>query len=304
MEKERGVLDVILAALEEVKKSSFFSHNTKEIFLEAPYTIIELENGDQGIAANYDYIDQRKDDAVMEKIRENEILAKELLEKSRHDVLLYHTILVNDFKDNLTLQSVRVAILSALSRGTESYLQSRGVKIKGDLSFHLDSLAVPDDSITFIGFGGNVLKALNSDKYRDIYVSDYKYTPRKLKMAKFMKTAYPDKNLTFVDPTHNNYILENSNVAWVTASSMSNGTVDSLIDGAVKCREVIFQGATGAIFPMPLFERSVTRVVCPNINFDFLSCAKQFREGKETDEYFKKFPKFVDRTIKNMYLHL
>ena len=298
------ILNEIFSTLKTLKKENFFKYNIKEIFLELPYTIVELENGHQGIAANYDYLDQRKLDYVQEKLNQNIKLSVALLEKSKKDPLLCETLLIPHYKNNLTLQSIRVAILAALSGGTEEYLNSRGITISPDISFKLDDLSIPGDSIAFIGFSGNIVFALKSKNFKKIFVSDCLYTAMKLKMAKLIQMAHPDKNISFTDLTHNTFILKQSSVTWITASSLCNDTINSLLTEAINCREVILQGASGSIFPVPFFENGVTRILCPDIDFDFLSSAKKFMKGKEFEEYFMGYCSYMDNALKSQYLTL
>ncbi|MBI2707617.1 MAG: hypothetical protein HYX35_04830 [Proteobacteria bacterium] len=183
---------------------------------------------------------------------------KNFLEK---DPLLLKQLWDEDMVVNPFLKcTLQTSLLSALSYPLFEMSDAAGFKMKlGGLS--LAGLTQPGDAVTVIGLGGYLHSALKNPDVRRVFLADlYLERPHAIQEIEQLRKRHPDKELLVSDGSENESILRQSQIACITASSLSNGTLPSFLASTRNCRATILQGKSGNVFPTALFRAGITHV--------------------------------------------
>lgn len=245
------ILAQILHDLKDAYGTEFETLNIKDISLRQIYTVVELTNGFQGVALNYDNygyeVDRRHYLA--------QHIEKELISISKGDNLLYNRLLAKDSLTTLFEQSVCVAILNALSQPfiNNSFLSSHGLYVEEGVSA-LFSITKEGDTLCLIGFGGALPYAIQDSNIERIFVSELRYFGQGKKEIdqELTRMGFPFKGKEFEisDGSDSLDMIKRSDILCVTGSAFCNNTMDSLLAASGNRREVILQGHSCSFTPL------------------------------------------------------
>ena len=235
------------------------SYSISDLILDQSFSIVRLNTGWIGIAMNYGVIYEGR-----EKMRQEAARLKGLLAQ---DPLLLKTLWDWNQPINSFLRAaLQTSVLSALSKPLFEFSESAGFYRKpGGLP--LSQVTQPKDSVAVIGLGGYLHSALKDPNVIRVFLADlYMDRPHALKEIDMLRKQYSQKQLLVSDGSQNAEILSQSQVACITASAISNGTLSSLLKPAEICRSVILQGKSGNLFPPSLFQAGVTHITTYDIS--------------------------------------
>ncbi len=119
-------------------------------------------------------------------------------------------------------------------------------------------------SATVVGFGGFLDYIIRRTAIPVVHVCDLGYRGRQREMDSAIDAygrAFPFKAITISDGSDRRLRLGSADIVTITGSAFCNGTMDELIELSAGARELMVQGQSASMFPMPLFDRGVTAVV-------------------------------------------
>lgn len=265
-----------------------------KINLQYLYTVIELNNGEIGVAMNYANAGFSNSKNVFAAQKDSTYL----LNQTKKDALLINTLLDGCYAKKLSLshQSVLCAIFSALCR---RLYDSSTLNIKTG-SINLNELARNNDKISIIGFGGYMEQALRSDKFSHVFIADLLYSElegKNMLDARIEKyKTYPEnKQVVLHDGVNNNLFIEKSDIVCVTGSALCNGTMQELLEASRSCRSVIVSGHSGLLPPTIYFGYGVTHIGWSSIPTGFMHLLEEYNET------LKPFDHFIDNALQPKY---
>jgi len=243
------ILDAISDTVRRICETSSLS--IRDLFLGNFYNVVELSDGSTGAALHYGRFASPAD------AEENR---SRLLAAVSQDPLL-DRFLHTDLPDSLRL-SLRVAVLSALSRK----LIIRGVGFR--MVTCMDVLPHPlpwqaAKAAVVVGFGGYLCEFLRTPNLRSVHVVDLTYIVRRNEIEAHLepyRQADPSRQITASDGSDTSARLAEADLTAITGSALCNGTMDFLLDAAARCRFVIVQGNSAAVYPPALFAAGVGMV--------------------------------------------
>lgn len=268
-----NLLDNILRDIGRQKDIS--QHRIDDFYVCSPFTVVRLNDGSIGSAGNYDIQNHTKDynrSEVKDKYQKL-IEGDPLLLKSLAGAISYVDV------------SLKVAIISALSQSllTPEIISHAGLVYEDYVNPQplLEKLLKASDKVILIGYGGGLDVFCTSEKVKNLVVCDFMFDQRKYKDIAWRRIKNLSSNLSHIhlisDISQQNYLAD-ANVCYITGSAVCNGTMETLLDLATQCREIIVQGPSCSLFPVEFFRRSITL---------FLTNKKgneEFRRGMSTDD--------------------
>lgn len=220
------------------------------LIVDQAFSVVHLRTGHIGLSMNYGVVFSGR-----EKMRKAGVQLKAELSK---DPLLLNSLWdMNIEMDPFLRCSLQTSLLSALSKPLlVTPTVSKFKKVDGGIS--LREVVREGDSVAVIGLGGYLQAALENPLVKTVYLADYFVTqPERKNMIESLKRTNSEKEFIVTDGSENASILAQSQIACITASSLSNGSLDSLLDSCKACRTVILQGHSGHVWPEFLFKRGV-----------------------------------------------
>lgn len=224
------------------------------------FTAVLLNDGSQGVAINFNNVSGPHRASFNHA--HYDVLLKRLLS---NDPLLLDSFLRQSELDCLG-QSVRLAVLNALSRGmlNDEWLQAnRGLELhEGYLD--LASFFRPNDSVAMIGCTGNYsCRAVGGiADLGTVYFSDFEYVePFKQGIIDCIQQnfAHPEK-VVFSAGMDNEAICRKADVVVVISDTLCTNTLDELLIWSSNAREVLITGRSYAADPIHLFQRGASGI--------------------------------------------
>jgi uncharacterized protein (DUF4213/DUF364 family) len=182
---------------------------------------------------------------------------KALVGSSLMDVA--HTLL--EMK-GLKARSLAVATLSALSRPLiqAKMLEKRGIIThKADITTQIR----PDDIVTMVGYAGIVSRVVG--KCKEFHVTEMRRQNILQTLLIGEDVHYSSDGVTLHTEKENREIISRSDVVFITASTLANGTLDELLGYTARARTVIVYGPSGSIIPDVVLARGVDYLTGVNI---------------------------------------
>ena len=250
------LLDKILTDI--CQQKDIARHRIDDFYVCSPFTVARLDDGSIGSAGNYD-VQNHTNRYSSSEIRDK---YKKLIEG---DPLLLRSLAGTTGYVDISL---KVAIISALSQSLlrPEVISSAGLVCKDYTNPQplLEELLKNGDEVTLIGYGGGLDVFCTSEKVKNLVVCDFMFERSKYKDIAWRRIKHLNGNLSRVhlvsDISKQNYFA-NSNVCYITASALCNGTMETLLDLAAQCREIIVQGPSCSLFPIEFFRRSVSLIL-------------------------------------------
>lgn len=271
-----------LARLIESHRDDLRRLNINRVCTGDYYSVVELTDGSQGVSINYLNVhgpENRSHDYIS--------YDKHLLELSKTDRLLFHTVLLNDDLDFVG-KSVKIATLNALSDRLLNRERLRDIRLDLlDGYFDFRKVTQPGDTVGMIGCMGNYscwqigeMGFLNK-----IYFSDFEYTPP---FEEAVETFVGDTFSSHVpieisDGSCNKSICKNSDVLIISSETLCTSTFDELLDWPKHAREIVVVGWSYGMDPGPLFDAGATGLTIRKvIRPDLVGFTLRKLEKKET----------------------
>lgn len=211
-------------------------------------------NNECGIAANFTGIPNSSRDRA-ENIRFLNLIGKPLFDIADRGI---HSA-------DLLERSLGIAAINALSQPylASSLIRDRGFLaqcwITGDKLVHryptISRLVTKNDIVAVIGYG-NEVRSLRG-RCRELHVTDIR--PREtFETMIFDKTImHGPRAITIHSGGENEQVLNAADVVFITASTLVNGTFESLLQWTRKARLVGLYGLGGSLIPDALFENGI-----------------------------------------------
>ena len=162
----------------------------------------------------------------------------------------------------LKAHSLTVATLSALSRPLiqQKMLEKRGFAMPEiDISTRVRS----DDIVAMVGYAGIVQRIVG--KCKEFHVTEMRRQNILQTLLIGDDIHYHSDGVALHTEKENQEVLSRSNVVFITASTLANGTIDELLGYTDNARTVIVYGPTGSVIPDVLLERGADYVTGMNI---------------------------------------
>jgi uncharacterized protein (DUF4213/DUF364 family) len=153
----------------------------------------------------------------------------------------------------IPMKSLAVAALSALSQPflTPEALAKRSIRI-WDGPDYLEAIVRPEDVVALVGYGGMVQNLLG--RCKELHVADMRPAQALLTTIIGRTVRLEPSPVKLHGPEDDEALLEASDVAIITASSLVNGTIDDLLRYAARARSVGLYGPSASIIPDVLLE--------------------------------------------------
>jgi uncharacterized protein (DUF4213/DUF364 family) len=163
----------------------------------------------------------------------------------------------------LKAHSLAVATLSALSRPLiqPKMLEKRGFAMpEADVTAQIQ----PDDVVTMVGYAGIVQRVVG--KCKEFHVTEMR--PQNILQTLLIDSDihYYSEGVTLHTQKENREVISRSNVVFITASTLANGTIDELLGYTKNARMVIIYGPTGTIIPDIVLNRGAHFLTGVNIS--------------------------------------
>ncbi|MBC7251794.1 MAG: hypothetical protein H5T62_16140, partial [Anaerolineae bacterium] len=264
-----------------------------DLTLDQVYVVVALDNGNQGVALNYQ---NALSNYVMD-LDMRRTFAEYLLKQAQTDPLLTNSLLQTERGETLCEVAVAVAIASAVA---QPYLTSEELCAVGLIAqsgaVPLASLVQEGDTVAVIGFGGYLPEAVSEPCIKRVLVAELNVAhpvpaARLRERVAAWKSQLRGRSFELHDGSHSADLIRQAQVACITGSALCNGTLAELLDAAHGCRTVIVQGHSVALHPTALLRRGAHYVVQPVIEIDLLAAARTF------DQRTGDFARFIDRLL-------
>ena len=86
-------------------------------------------------------------------------------------------------------------------------------------------------------------------------------------------------------------LIEEADIVCITASTLCNGTLESLLS---KSKVVIVEGPSGGVLPQPLFERGVTHLVYNPVDVDYVTLSHRHSRQRRKGQQITTSGRFID----------
>jgi uncharacterized protein len=167
--------------------------------------------------------------------------------------------------DFIQKRSIAVAAISALSQPflTAESLAQRGFQAEDNRDY-LWNVLKPDDIVTLIGYGGMTQNIVG--RCKELHIADMR-PPESLPGMLIREDVKDKHGPVFIHGANKDEsLLHSSDVAVITASTLVNGTIDSLIGYASTARIKYLYGASASVLPDVLIEHGVNYIASHYVN--------------------------------------
>ncbi|MFN8609789.1 MAG: DUF364 domain-containing protein [Vulcanimicrobiota bacterium] len=135
--------------------------------------------------------------------------------------------------------------------------------------------------VTIVGFGGYLEEALAQDWVAkvnciDFLVSSSDFRQRNPYPFQLQQEASQRMPVIYDDGENASELLEEADILCLSASTLSNRSLEQLLPSPRAERVVVIEGPSGGVLPGPLFERGVTHLVHNPVDVDFVSLCHRF----------------------------
>ncbi len=232
-----------------------------DLCLETLHAGIQCSDGEAGLALNYDQEgDEQLPSALLNK------MSQRLLERVGGDPLLEQTLF--QAEEAPTLRAVTVAILNALSAPLcqpERAAELGFAVLAGRLS--LTSFWGSGTSLAVVGCGGFLEEAVRLPWLRKVSCLDLNFaTPQRSHryrtyLQQVVDPQRDSKEIVLDDGSGAERILAETDLLWLSGSTLCNDTLALLLQAAGNCRAVVLEGHSARLWPGLLQPHGVHHVV-------------------------------------------
>jgi uncharacterized protein (DUF4213/DUF364 family) len=240
-----------LACVEELYRKEGLKPEKLTLFaLKPSWNVVFGEKEQCGLAMNFTQI---TDDYEVEPLKLKALVGSSLMDVAR--ALL-------EMK-GVKARSLAVATLSALSRPLiqAEMLEKRGItRYQADITGQVR----PDDIVTMVGYAGIVSRVIG--KCQEFHVTEMRRQNILQTLLIGEDIHYHSDGVTLHTEKENREVIGRSDVVFITASTLANGTLDELLGYTTRARMVIVYGPSGSIIPDVVLERGVDYLTGINIS--------------------------------------
>jgi hypothetical protein len=265
-----------------LKESGGYDCSLKHVVLNLFFTVIETQEGGVGACMSYYKIEPLNLRLLQHKI--NEALSADI---SFGDLLFEKD---GDWITRLSPPGQALALREGLRATFISALSANKLKYGGDSTFCVsrqidDNIFESVDTALVIGFGGYMQVLCDHPRIKRVYVADLGYRNRRNEMDNFAAN-YNTKHVHIIAGKDTLAIARNADLVCITGSTLSNGTLEDLLDASAGAK-VVVQGQSAGIHPRALFDRNVSLVTTTIKPDGFALLAKQDIYGKHIKEFLE-----------------
>ena len=272
----KTLTEALKAHIKAARQDDWSNLAIDDICLDSLFLSVRLTDGSIGISMNYDLeghtsvTPQQIDDA-----RDN------LLSRLADDPLLWE--LLSEPTESQAQMALCQAVLSALSApilaDPEALKQRKLETYPARLPLSVFSRKAK--TATIVGFGGYLEQALSQEWLKkvnccDFLAHDEGFKARNPYPFQLKERAEKHKEVVYDDGSQARELIEEADIVCLSASTLSNGSLEALLPSQRKGRVVIVEGPSGGILPEPLFERGVTHLVYNPVDVDFVELSHRF----------------------------
>jgi uncharacterized protein (DUF4213/DUF364 family) len=229
-----------LACVEKLYKQEGITAEKLTLFALKPSWNIVFGSGEQcGLAMNFQ---ETADNTAIDPLKLKGMVGSSLIDVA-------HSLLK---MKGLKARSLAVATLSALSRPLIQLqmLEKRGFAMpEGDITAYIR----PEDVVTMVG------------KCREFHVTEMRRQNVLQTLLIGEDIHYHSDGVILHTEKENREVISRSDVVFITASTLANGTIDELLTYTGHARLVIVYGPTGTIIPDIVLERGADYLTGINI---------------------------------------
>lgn len=278
-----GLVGDLAAHLSEVRSDDWSGLAIEDLCLDSLFLSVRLNDGSIGVAMNYDL--EGHTSITAQQISDTRL---GLLERLEEEPLLWE--MLQEPTESLAQQALLIAVLSALSApvlACQERLGSLGLTSR-EGRHPLQDFQREGAVITVIGFGGYLEEALNQNWVTRVNCCDYLANDEGFKSRnpypfQLREKALERMEVVYDDGSRAHELIEEADIVCLSASTLCNGSLESLLPTPRPGRVVVLEGPSGGVLPRPLFERGVTHLVHNPVEVDFVELshrfARQEREG-------------------------
>lgn len=273
-----SLLDKLKGHLRALRSRDWNDLRVSDLCLDSLFTSIRLSDGSVGVAMNYDL--EGHTTLTTQQIDDTRLHLLSLLSE---DPLLWECLEAKSDSD--AQRALLVALLSALSApllADDEALKEQGLRadagrLKLDAFSHLGAT-----SVTVVGFGGYLEEALSQSWLQRVCCCDYLandegFRQRNPYPFQIAEKARERMEVVYDDGGRIHELIESADIVCMSASTLCNGSLESLLPANTNGRKVIIlEGPSGGVLPGPLFERGVTHLVHNPVDVDFVDLSHRF----------------------------
>lgn len=272
----------LASCIYRVRQQEWAALAIADICLDNLFVSIRLNDGSVGAAMNYDL-----EGAHSITYAQVDQTRRELLERLQRDPLLWEYL--RQPSDSLGRQALFVALLSALSAPKlldVAWLDRQGWSSTAQRISLRSFQHLKPRTVTVVGFGGFLEEALAQDWLEQVNCIDFLANDPEFQRINPYPFELKDKakmQVIYDDGTNGRALIDESDIVCISASTLCNGSLESLLPSPRDRRIVILEGPSGGVLPGPLFERGVTHLVHNPVDIDFVQMShrysRQARQG-------------------------
>ena len=272
--------------VKEVRAKDWDDLFIDDLCLDSLFLSVRLNDGQVGIAMNYDL--EGHSSLTYQQIDDTR---QHLLGLLDDDPLLWQ--LLSEPTESHAQMALSQAILSALSAPILANPDALGelglTATPGRLP--LSVFSENARTATIIGFGGYLEEALKQPWLDSVNCCDFLafhegFQARNPYPFELKKRAEKQKKVTYDDGSRALELIAEADIVCLSASTLSNGSLQALLPSLREDRVVLLEGPSGGVLPGPLFERGVTHLVHNPVDVDFVKLSHRFsrqnRKGLQT----------------------
>lgn len=263
--------------IQEVRATEWDSLRIEDLCLDSLFLSVRLNDGHCGAAMNYDL--EGHHSITLAQVDQTRL---QMLAQAQDDPLLWNYLQRDTESD--AHNALWMAVLSALSAPVlqdAKRLEKLGLVSVADripLRSFRDS---GSPTITIVGFGGYLEEALAQDWVArvnciDFLVSSEDFRQRNPYPFKLYDEAIQRMQVVYDDGTNAAELLEEADILCLSASTLSNRSLEHLLPTRRPDRVIILEGPSGGVLPGPLFERGISHLVHNPIDVDFVTLCHRF----------------------------
>ena len=276
--------------VQEVRQPDWHNLRIEDLCLDSLFASVRLNDSSVGVALNYDL----EGDATL-TLKQVDETRQFLLGMLAEQPLLWDFLCQPT--ESLGQMALLVSVMAALSAPilqSNARLAPLGLSaVDGRIplkSFrHLGAKRV-----TVVGFGGYLEEALQQDWLTHVACCDFNANNPEFKR----KNPYPFQlyeqakmDVLYDDGGQTLRLIEEADIVCITASTLCNGTLESLLS---KSKVVIVEGPSGGVLPQPLFERGVTHLVYNPVDVDYVTLSHRHSRQRRKGQQITTSGRFID----------
>jgi hypothetical protein len=266
-----------------------------DLCLDSLFTSVRLSDGSVGLAMNYDL--EGSHSITYAQVDETR---RRLRDRLTEEPLLWQFL--QKPSPSLGQQALLVAVLSALSApvlADDVRLRELGlVSSQGRVALKsFEPLGCR--KVAVVGFGGFLEEALAQDWLVKVSCIDFLANDEEFRRInpypfRLYQEASKRMDVVYDDGPRAVELIEEADVVCISASTLCNGSLESLLPSPRADRVVILEGPSGGVLPGPLFERGVTHLVHNPVDVDFVELSHRF--SRQTRQGLQKINsgRFID----------